>query len=137
MELLLLRNRAYKTHTIGQLYIDQTYFCFVLEDVIRAVKIQNETAIPQGRYKVTLELSRRFGPDTLTVNRVPGYEGIRIHSGNTDTDTDGCLIVGYKLDANYCVAYGTTKPALLDLKGKVKQALMDNKEVWLTIKNVF
>jgi hypothetical protein len=141
MELLLLRNRFYPTHTIGQLYVDGTYFCFVLEDVVREVagqpvekwKIQNETAIPQGRFKVTLEDSGRFGPDTPTLQNVPGFQYIRMHPGNTNQDTDGCLILGYKLDANNCIAFGSTKPAVLDLKGKVKQATED---VWITIKTV-
>src|SRR5438445_811108 len=117
MELLLLRNRFYSTHTIGQLYVDGTYFCFVLEDVVREVpgqavekwKIQNETAIPQGRYRVTLEDSGRFGPDTLTIQNVPGFQYIRMHPGNTDKDTDGCLILGYKLDSNNLIAFGSTK----------------------------
>ena len=144
MELLLLRNRFYPTHTIGQLYVDGVYFCFVLEDVIREIpgqpvekwKIQNETAIPQGRYRVTLVDSGRFGPDTLTLNDVPGFQYIRMHPGNTPGDTDGCLILGYKLDQNNLIAFGTTKPAVLDLKGKVKQVLNDNQQVWITIKIV-
>lgn len=141
MELLLLRNRFYKTHTVGQLYVDGTYFCFVLEDVVREVpgqpvekwKVQNETAIPEGKYKVTLENSGHFGVDTLTINNVPGYKYIRMHQGNTDKDTDGCLILGYKLDSNNLIAYHTTLPAVADLKALVKKT---TEEVFITIKTV-
>ncbi len=142
MELLLLRNRKYPTHTIGQMYVDGTYFCFVLEDVVREVpnqpvekwKVQNETAIPQGKYKAGLEDSRRFGPDTLTVFNVPGFLGVRMHSGNTDKDTEGCLILGYKITDTGLIVPGTTKPAVLDLKGLIKRVEGD---VYLTIKTVF
>lgn len=144
MELLLLRNRFYPTHTIGQLYLDGNYFCFVLEDVVREIpgqpvekwKVQDETAIPEGRYKVTLQDSGRFGPNTPTLNNVPGFQYIRMHSGNTDKDTDGCLILGYKLDSNNCIQIGTTRPAVADLKGRIQQALNDGKEVWITVKNI-
>lgn len=141
MELLLLRNRFYPTHTIGQLYIDGTYFCFVLEDVVREVpgvpvekwKIRDETAIPQGRYEVVLQNSPKFGPDTPTLLNVPGYEGIRIHSGNTEQNTDGCLILGYKLTDQGMILFGTTKPAVADLKQKFKET---EDKVYITIKTI-
>lgn len=144
MELLLLRNRFYPTHTVGQLYVDGEYFCFVLEDVIREIegqpvekwKVQNETAIPQGKYEVGLEDSGLFGPDTLTLFKVPGFKYIRMHSGNTAKDTDGCLILGFGLTSSNIIAFGTTKPAVLELKGKVKRALEDRKKVHITIKNI-
>ena len=143
MELLLTRLKFYDTHTIGQLYVDGEFFCFTLEDVEREVegkpvaswKIKGETAIPQGRYKVTLELSNRFGPDTLTLKQVPGFDFIRMHSGNTDKDTEGCIILGYKLTDSNIIKFGTTRPAVLDLKGKVRQALR-TEVVWITIKTI-
>lgn len=99
-------------------------------------KIQDETAIPQGRYEVTLEDSGRFGPDTPTLQRVPGYKYIRMHAGNVDKDTDGCLILGYKITDAGIIAFGSTKPAVLDLKGKIKQAINSGQKVYITIKTV-
>jgi hypothetical protein len=144
MDLLLLRNRFYPTHTIGQLYINGDYFCFVLEDVVREVpnqpvekwKVQNETAIPQGRYDIALDYSPHFGANTLTLRNVAGFTYIHMHAGNTDKDTDGCLILGYKLAPNNAIAFGTTRPAVADLKGKVQQALDSGEKVSITIKTV-
>ena len=127
MELTLLRNKLRPGLTNGQLYIDGEYFCFTLEDTVREQKgvpvekwkVWGESAIPYGVYDITLENSPRFGPDTLTINKVPGFTGVRIHSGNTPGDTDGCIIVGYKLNANGIIVPGTTRTCLSDLKKAV------------------
>ena len=129
MKLTLLRTKFFKTHTIGQLYVDDAFFSFALEDVVREVtdqnvkgwKIEGETAIPYGTYKVVFENSKKFGPETLTLKDVPGFEFIRIHSGNDWDDTEGCILVGYKLVKDV-IAYGSTRPALADLKSKVRNA---------------
>jgi hypothetical protein len=75
--------------------------CDTLEDTVRpaGVKIQNKTAIPAGEYKVIYDFSNRFQklmPHVLKLdNSDPdGFTGIRIHSGNTSADTDGCILVG-------------------------------------------
>lgn len=104
----LTLNRIYKapTYTIGKLFIDGIYFCDVLEDVVRDInkdgdllddgeqKVYGQTAIPYGTYKVILNLSNRFKRIMPLLLNVPHFEGIRIHSGNTDKDTHGCLLVG-------------------------------------------
>ena len=138
MNIKILRARKLPTRTIGQLYIDDNFFCFTLEDVVREVagqsvdkwKIKDETAIPAGRYKLTLERSPRFGVDTITVNGVSGFTAIRIHSGNNEKHTAGCILVGYKLTEDAQIKYGTTKTALADLKYQIKQA---TGEVWLSV----
>jgi len=81
-------------YTIGKLYIDGEYFCDTLEDVVRPEKIKNETAIPAGTYDVILNMSNRFKKILPLLLRVPNYEGVRIHSGNTKEDTSGCILVG-------------------------------------------
>ena len=107
MRLTLIRKYKLPTYTIGKLYIDGEYFCDTLEDKDRGltdsmfvseiskIKIKKETAIPTGTYKVTITYSNRFKKNMPLINDVKGFEGIRIHSGNTDKDTEGCILVGF------------------------------------------
>ena len=82
-------------YTIGKLYIDGHYLCDTLEDTVRnGVKIAGKTAIPAGKYKVKKTMSPRFKKILPEILNVPGFSGVRIHSGNTAADTDGCLLLG-------------------------------------------
>jgi hypothetical protein len=96
MKLLLERKYLKDTYTIGNLYINGEFFCNVLEDKVRIpfIKIPKETAIPYGIYKVIITYSGKFQREMPLLNDVPQYQGIRIHSGNTEVDTEGCLLVG-------------------------------------------
>lgn len=106
MEIKVKRIARKDSYTIGRLYIDDEYFCDTLEDKdrglkqtdtleqIKKVKVKDETAIPIGTYKVTLSYSPRFKKILPLIENVKGFDGIRIHSGNTNKDTSGCLLVG-------------------------------------------
>jgi len=94
MILVLVRGRRVGNATLGQLVIDGKFFCHTLEDVVRPVKIPGQTAIPAGMYDVDITYSPHFKTDLPLVKDVPGFEGIRIHAGNTDADTEGCILVG-------------------------------------------
>ena len=116
MELELKRIAKRDTYTIGRLSIDGQLFCDTLEDtdrgldqkmslaVLKARKRKGITAIPTGRYKVTLgvkspKYSKRpaynfcegYVPRLINV---PAYEGVLIHIGNYPQDTEGCILVG-------------------------------------------
>ena len=116
MELRLERKYKKERYTIGNLYVDGVWFCNTIEDRDRGLrqylplsvnqkrKIKNETAIPTGRYRVTLgvkspKMSQRpaynfcNGYVPRLVN-VPAFDGILIHIGNTEKDSAGCIIVG-------------------------------------------
>lgn len=72
---------------------------FAVEDNVRApgVKVQDETAIPAGSYKMKISKSPKFGRLLPEILDVPGFSGIRIHNGNTAADSSGCLIIGSRL----------------------------------------
>lgn len=98
MKLQLTRIARRDTYTIGRLYIDGSYFCDTLEDPVRDLarqpKVPGQTAIPAGTYDVVVNISPKFRRLLPLLLRVPHFEGIRIHRGNTAADTAGCPLVG-------------------------------------------
>lgn len=116
MELKLKRVAKRETYTIGKLYIDGKYFCDTIEDKDRGLsqtrslawnkshKVYAKTAIPTGRYMITLgvrspKFSQRKAYDFCggclpRLLNVPAFDGILIHAGNTAEDSCGCVIVG-------------------------------------------
>lgn len=106
MNITLNRIAKKSKYTIGKLYIDGEYFCDTIEDTdrgltqtmtdaqIKSKKVYGQTAIPTGTYKVIINYSNKFKRQMPLLLNVPGFLGIRIHSGNTEKDTEGCLIVG-------------------------------------------
>ena len=125
MQLVLERNASDVEATIGKLYIDDVFFCYTLEDVQRDVKIQNETAIPTGTYKVLITMSPKFKRLLPLLIDVPGFDGIRIHPGNTAKDTDGCILVGDSFTRDFVTNSVTTFNKLFD---KIK-----NEDITITI----
>ena len=103
-------------YTIGRLTAGGKTLCDTLEDADRALsqamgadrvarlKVRGATAIPTGRYRVTLDVvsprfkarpwARPYGGRVPRLLGVPGFEGVLIHPGNTAADTDGCILVG-------------------------------------------
>lgn len=94
MQLRLLREPTVNHATLGMLCVDGFWACWTLEDEVRVSKQMNVTAIPEGLYPVILDQSQRFGRLMPHILNVPGFEGIRIHAGNTVADTAGCVLVG-------------------------------------------
>lgn len=96
MKLNLERVQLDPDATIGSLSVDGAWECWVCEDTVRApgVKVAGQTAIPAGIYTVDITYSPRFQQPLPLVLNVPGFDGIRIHPGNTAADTEGCLLPG-------------------------------------------
>lgn len=112
MKLKLVREFFTPTETLGSLYIDGKFFCYTLEDKDRGLrssnaltdilnrKVKGETAIPYGKYKVSVTMSNRFKRLMPLVHNVPGFEGIRLHGGNTHHDSEGCPLIARQRNIN-------------------------------------
>lgn len=106
MKIKLVRIAFKETYTIGKLYVDGKYVCDTIEDKDRGLdnsmtvneilrrKIKGQTAIPTGHYNIEITYSPKFKRMMPLLLAVKGFSGIRIHSGNTSKDSEGCLLVG-------------------------------------------
>jgi len=119
MKLLLKRLHRTEHSTIGELHIDGKFECYTLEDKEREVKIKSETAIPKGEYKVIINQSNRFKKLLPLLLNVPNFEGVRIHSGNSNHDTEGCVLVGTTRSEDYI---GNSRIAFQKLFKKMQSA---------------
>jgi hypothetical protein len=141
MEITLSRKTNEQDASLGFMAVDGKFFCFTLEDLVRDLKedgsgkLYGKTAIPAGRYKLTITMSPKFGKPMILVNDVLWFTGIRIHSGNDSEDTDGCVLVGLSVDApNHIHGGSVVLPQLFDI---VKKELDAGNEVWFTVTNDF
>ena len=145
MNLELKRIFKGENYTIGRLFIDGEYFCDTLEDPVRQLdsikdKIKEKTAIPAGKYKVSMSIvSPKYsirksynwcGGRLPRLLDVPFFEGILIHSGNTPDHTSGCILVGEnKIKGQVINSMNTLK----NLWVKLNVADEVGEEIWIDI----
>ncbi len=134
--------------TVGILFIDGVPTAVTLEDQKQNIKIAKETRIWAGTYRLGLRTvgghHDKYGKmfptlhkGMLELQQVPQFQYILIHIGNTETDTDGCILVGEKIVVegtgrmkieNSTIAYQRVYKKIID-------ELVAGKEVWITIQD--
>lgn len=82
-----------------------------------------------------MRFSKLKGHDVFLIEvlNVPGYTGVRIHSGNSSKDTEGCIIVGSMNDREDDDWVSGSRIAYERLHSKVKQALSMKQKVTLEV----
>lgn len=153
MELLLKRIALKDTYTIGKLYVNGIYFCDTIEDKVRDLnkdgdlndvgegKVPSLTAIPYGKYEITLKVqSPKFSLKSSyswckgylpRLINVPHFEGILIHAGNTADSSAGCIIVGEnKVKGQVINSMVTLKRLYCSV---LKEASDRNEKIWIKI----
>ena len=142
MELQLKREIFTEQSTIGTLTINGEFECFILEDKDRGlsdalsleqilkVKVYGKTCIPYGRYEVDWTMSARFKKMMPILLNVKGYSGIRIHKGNTEIDSLGCLLCGTRKKSNMITE---STLATKNLYAKIEAAKKQGQRIYITI----
>jgi len=142
MELQLKREIFTDISTIGSLTIDGKFECYILEDKdrnltdlmplekIAGTKVYGKTCIPYGRYEIDWTMSARFKVMMPILLNVKGYAGIRIHKGNTEVDSLGCLLCGTR-KKNNMVTESTL--ATRNLYTKIEAAKKQGQRIYITI----
>lgn len=129
MELTLKRTRFDKDFTMGELSINGKFFCYTCEDEVRKTKVPKETAIPPGRYEIVMNFSGTFKKKLPLLLNVKNFTGVRIHCGNTDDDTEGCILVGSTLKDNFV---GNSRNTMKNLMAVIEKANTKEK-VFITV----
>jgi len=141
MNLIVKRHTFTDQSTIGDLLINGGYFCHTLEPTMREIKgepveewkIPGKTAIPVGDYKVIIDYSPHFQRDLPHVLTVPGFDEVRIHTGNFPKETEACLLVGYGEGVNEITE---SVKALADLLVKMKAAIKNKESISIYYINI-
>ena len=138
MKIEVVRQKLTPFSAIGSLSVDGEFLCYTLEDTVREIpgvsvekwKVQDHTAIPRGTYTLTTSFSARFKQNLPLLLGVPGYTGVRIHSGNTPEHTEGCILVGMTKSTDFV---GDSRKAFKLLFDKIKK-VVDKEKITITIR---
>ena len=136
MNLELKRDDEFgQSHNWGVLFVDGTMLGQTLEDPDRQLeeggtKIASNTAIPRGWYRLSITFSNRFQKLMPYVHDVPGFEGIRIHGGNTEENTDGCPLLGQRRTADGIADCAGVNQRLMHLLEAAEDL---GEEVWMEV----
>lgn len=141
MEIVLTRFLKGENATIGRLFINGQFECFILEDKdrglsqsmaladIQKAKVFAKTAIPTGRYEMAVTFSNRFKQYLPLIMGVPGFSGIRIHSGNNNSHTEGCPLTG---SSHTQTSVSNSRAAFRSLFAKIKR-VEKREKIFITI----
>ncbi|WP_411971311.1 DUF5675 family protein [Sphingobacterium sp. Lzh-3] len=101
----VLRTKQGKHSTLSEIYLNNQFVCYGLENIPRPVKIRGETAIPAGLYPLGFNrdgaMNGRYYDDypkmhrgMLEIRDIPNFSCVYFHKGNSYRQTAGCILVG-------------------------------------------
>ena len=146
MESKIIRIAQGKNSTLSQLYINDIFQCYLLEDKIREEKVPTQTAIPSGVFNLKLntigaknvnykKALGKLHEGMIEINGIPNFSFVYIHTGNTINETNGCPLCGFGFhftEGEYVVtqsvaAYRIVYPKLVNLaKSTSNKIIIEN-----------
>ncbi|ELR0114661.1 hypothetical protein R3H59_001248 [Campylobacter coli] len=118
MKIKIIRRYTGKTCVIGKFKVfnddDKLLFeCFSLEEDKEGLESGKDLRIPEGKYNLKRHTPSRFENTLRSITKkdddtminvyndeVPASRAILIHWGNTNKDTQGCILLGHTKDNN-------------------------------------
>ena len=155
LEILIERYDYGTDYTQGRVYVDGLHFGESIEPFcrhlsnsmplseIKAKKVAGRTAIPTGRYKVTLAVSWRLKNRSYAkkyegkfplLNDVPGFSGILLHPLNYGHESAGCIGIGEYWKPGVIARAQQGHYDLMDYY--LVPAFKQGREVYITIKEI-
>lgn len=144
MILKINRKEFTENSIIGELFIDDEFFCYTLENPQIGIERGRDLAIPYDTYKLKYHSPSRFEENLHKLmkddsykmicvynDKVPPERAILIHWGNTAEDTAGCILLGQTKDKDFI---GSSKIACYDFYEKLKN--VDLHDVTLKISSL-
>ena len=148
MEILIKRTYFREHSTVGFVQVNGKYVCDVYEpkaicwlgDKTRGrpddprhpwpaeEKVAGETAIPEGRYRLTIEPSEKYKRDMICLGHVPHFKHIYLRNTTGRRTTRGDLLLG---DFTHTVP--STENYEMRLKTMIREALANGEKVWLRV----
>lgn len=101
------------------------------EAVIKMAKRSGVTAIPRGRYRVTMAYSRKFCRYLPLLVDVRCYEGVFIHPGNYPRETRGCILPGWNRRRGMVCG---SRSAMAEILSLMNAAIGNGETVTLTVR---
>ncbi len=133
----VVRIEGGENFTPGVLHLDGGHYCYTCEDEDRFLengvteKVYGRTAIPRGRYRLTITWSERFKRFLPLVNDVPDFTGVRFHGGNRAEHSHGCVLGGQIPTAD---GVASCAPVVDGLCALLRDADALDEPVWLEVK---
>jgi hypothetical protein len=138
------QRKVYNTGTsnniISDMFAGNKWFCYVLEDMLRAdgIKVPGATCIAAGEYWMMLTWSNRFKrmmpliyntDDFRVVGNGKEFSGVRFHGGNDEFDTEACLLGGFNVNAEQTRIFNSSLTMMIKMLeacgGKAKLIIQD------------
>ncbi len=99
-------------------------------------KLRGHTAIPCGKYKISVYASPRQKEEVALLANVPHFTMVEIHVGNFPKDTQGCILVGSERTIHQSlgqVHIFWSRKKFTDLMIWIRKRLERKDDVWVIV----